>query len=236
FNTADSQEISVTLDDTDGKIKAVMDENDVHMRDVWVYQWFEGLDIADRFLLFKGKVNSPIIWNEGERTVSFTILAQIEDNEVGFSPEEGEISNLPRSLVGKPWPMVFGTVTHSKALHLTNRLRGTTAIGVGFPDFALPSRMFALHLIGQFTKKYLHVTANNTHLLQAAEIAEIIKEQSIVEMQSIMQATATGIDRLRHPMAVMARSPTRLQGFCNCSRNRSSMRCRKTRRLCFSIT
>ncbi len=175
--TADSQEISVVLNDTDGKIKTIMDNNDIHMRDAWVYQWFEGLDITDRFLLFKGKVNSPIIWSEGERTVSFTILAQIEDNEVGFSPEEGEISGLPRELIGEPWPMVFGTVTHSKTLRLTSRLQGVTAKGVGFPDFALPYRQAALTRIGQYDSYMFTVPSQNTHLKQAAEVAQIIAEQ-----------------------------------------------------------
>ncbi|MFH1267598.1 MAG: hypothetical protein ABIK89_17910, partial [Planctomycetota bacterium] len=41
-----SQELAVTLDDTDGSIKAVMDAHDVHKRTCRVYQYFTGLDLA----------------------------------------------------------------------------------------------------------------------------------------------------------------------------------------------
>ena len=54
-NSSDSQEITVTLDDTDGSIKIIMDNNDIHLRNVWVYQWFEELALADKFLT----VSSP---------------------------------------------------------------------------------------------------------------------------------------------------------------------------------
>src|SRR4051794_9899174 len=39
-----SQELALTLDDTDGSIRAIMETTDVHQRDVRVYQWFSGLD------------------------------------------------------------------------------------------------------------------------------------------------------------------------------------------------
>ena len=80
-----SQELSVTLDDTDGTIKAIFDSHDVHKRTARVYQYFEGLDLCDKFLLFSGKVKLPIIWNERDRTINFTILSQLEDKEIGFS-------------------------------------------------------------------------------------------------------------------------------------------------------
>ena len=59
---SDSQELIVTLDDTDGSIKAMFDAHDIHKRPANLYQYFSGLDITDKFLLFSGKMTSPIAW------------------------------------------------------------------------------------------------------------------------------------------------------------------------------
>ncbi|REJ65622.1 MAG: hypothetical protein DWQ31_16920 [Planctomycetota bacterium] len=146
----DSQQLSVTLDDTDGTIKAILDSHDVHQRDVRVYQYFDGLALSDRFLLFRGKISSPVTWSEGDRTVSFDILSQIEDAEIGFSPEEGQFDGIPEDLIGRPWPMVFGTAVHVEGVPLNEPHVGTLATGVGIIDFLLPFRMFALDRIISF--------------------------------------------------------------------------------------
>ena len=127
----DSQEIQVTFDDVDGSIKAILDTTDIHQRDVRVWQWFEGLSLNDRFLLFRGKINSPIIWNEGEQTVSFSIISQIEDKEFGFSPEEGQFPYIPVDLVGKVWPSCFGTPLDVPSVAIGEAIHGTTCSGVG---------------------------------------------------------------------------------------------------------
>ena len=57
---SDSQEINIGLSDVDGDLKDIIDNHDIHKRDVWVYQWFEGDDFADKFLIFQGQINSPI--------------------------------------------------------------------------------------------------------------------------------------------------------------------------------
>jgi hypothetical protein len=53
--SSDSTQVQLTLEDTDGAIKAICDSHDLHKRPVWVYQWFDGLSLADKFLLFKGR-------------------------------------------------------------------------------------------------------------------------------------------------------------------------------------
>jgi hypothetical protein len=131
LNSNSSQELSVTLDDTDGSIKAIMDTQDIHQRDVRVYQWFNGLDLTDKFLLFAGKISSPVSWSESERTVSFTIISQLEDKEFGFSAEEGQFPYLPKDLVGKPWPVIFGKVLDCPALQVNKAVSGSTLCGVG---------------------------------------------------------------------------------------------------------
>ena len=130
-NNDSSEELSITLIDTDGSIKNILDTYDVHQRNVRVYQYFEGLDIADKFLLFAGKLSSPIIWSENKRTVRFTVISQLEDREFGFSAEEGQFPFLPKDLVGKAWPVIFGKVLDVPALRVNKAVTGTTLCGVG---------------------------------------------------------------------------------------------------------
>lgn len=104
-----TQTFNVTLDDVDGSIKNIYNYNDIHKAKVKVYQWFTGISLDDAFLIFEGQINSPIVWKEGERTISFAIVSQLEDQEVGFSPEEGLFDAIPDDMIGKPWPLPFGT-------------------------------------------------------------------------------------------------------------------------------
>lgn len=129
-----SQQVTIQLDDIDGSIKAILDTNDIHKRPCWIYQWFEGLDYSDKFLIFVGQISSPIEWDEGDRTVSFTVISQIEDIEFGFSAEEGFFVDLPQDLIGAAWPVVFGTVANVPALELRPPIHGTLATGTGVAD------------------------------------------------------------------------------------------------------
>jgi len=130
-NNNSSQELALTLDDTDGTIKAILDSNDIHKRSARVYQWFDGMGIDDRFLLFAGKISTPIIWSERKRTVEFTIISQLEDKEVGFSAEEGDFSWVPDKLIGKTWPMIFGEVHDVPCMQFNQAVSGRTVCGVG---------------------------------------------------------------------------------------------------------
>jgi hypothetical protein len=142
-NGSDSSSIDMTLDDTDGTLKAIVDNNDIHMRPCWVYQWFTGLDLEDKFLVFKGKINSPITWSEGARTVQFSVVSQIEDVEIGFSIEEGDFFTPPQALIGEAWPLGFGTPVNVPALRELQPATGYLATGNGIADFTLPQRIAA---------------------------------------------------------------------------------------------
>lgn len=133
-----SESVQITLDDHDGSIKAILDAHDVHKRPCYIYQWFEGLDLSERFIVFQGQVSSPITWREGDRSVSFTIVSKLEDREIGFSAEEGAFESIPERLVGQPWPMVFGTALDVPALALTEPRLGTITSGAAIRDFTLP--------------------------------------------------------------------------------------------------
>lgn len=130
-DSTSSQELTVTLDDTDGSLKAIFDTHDIHKRPARVYQYFSSLAIEDKFLLFAGKISSPIMWNEKDRTVKFSIISQLENLEVGFSAEEGQFPFLPADMVGKAWPLIFGTVLNCPALQVTEAITGTTLTGAG---------------------------------------------------------------------------------------------------------
>ena len=133
---------SVTLDDTDGAIKAIFDANDVHKTPVKVWLYVTGTDFdTDKVAIFQGQVNSPVTWREGERTFDISVVNRIEDVEVGFSAEEGEFPALPEDLIGKTWPLCFGTTINVPALKAVPAISGQLAGGVGISDFTLPSRI-----------------------------------------------------------------------------------------------
>ena len=114
-----SGSLRVELSDTDGTIKDLWNITDIHKRPARVFQIFEGLIETDKFLLFSGEVSSPIDWNEGTRTISFEIVTTIEDNQLGFSPEEGEFAFIADSAIGVPWPLAFGNVVRVPATKIT---------------------------------------------------------------------------------------------------------------------
>lgn len=139
--SSESQQVTITVDDTDGSIKNIIDNHDIHKRPCWVYQWFEGLALGEKFLIFKGQISSPIRWSERERTVTFDVISRIEDAEIGFSIEEGDFPGAPEDLIGKPWPLVFGTCINIPALRTKSPFQGTLATGVGIRDYTLEARI-----------------------------------------------------------------------------------------------
>jgi hypothetical protein len=126
-----SSEISVKLDDTDGSIKTLMNANDIHLKPTRVWQFFDGMAWEDRFLVFSGVIASPIAWSERERTVGFNVMSKLDDQEVGFSAEVGQFMWLPCSLVGKAWPMAFGTPIDYPALQINHAVKGILGTQVG---------------------------------------------------------------------------------------------------------
>ncbi len=124
-----SQSVSITLDDTDGSLKEIFNNTDIHKKPVLIYQYFEGMALSEKFLLFAGQISSPIVWKEADRTLSFDVVSKIEDVEVGFSPEAGAFGFLPQNLIGQPWPMVFGTVQKLPAILIDDIPYGGTKDG-----------------------------------------------------------------------------------------------------------
>lgn len=146
-NQGSSGSISVKLDDTDGSIKAVLDSRDIHKAPCNVYQAFAGTSLDDKFLLFEGLVSSPIIWSEGDRTVSFEVLTRIESYEVGFAPIEGQ---FPDVFNYTPWPLGFGDVVHVPATKINTTIGSVIDAPVVIVDPTLSLKAFIL--AGAFVK------------------------------------------------------------------------------------
>ena len=112
--TGSSNTLQFTLDDTDGSIKTLLDQFDPYGKPCFIYQYFHALSLTldDKILMFKGQINYDVAWNEGERTVTLTVITKVEEREVGFSPEEGQFDFVSQNAVGKPWPLCYGSPLH----------------------------------------------------------------------------------------------------------------------------
>lgn len=132
-----SANISVVLDDTDGHLKELLDTVDINKRQCILYQYFSGLELSDAFEIFRGEVHSPIVWSEGQRTLSFNIISRIFHREVGFSPEEAQFEFVPEEFIANVWPLGFGSPEHVPAVELFNVARGTVLNFSGIPDYTL---------------------------------------------------------------------------------------------------
>jgi hypothetical protein len=143
---ASSAEVDLVLDDTDGSVKEILNTVDIHKRPCFIYQWFSGIPLDEKFIVFQGQISSPITWSESARTVSFTAITRVEDREVGFSPEEGEFPAIPQSLIGQPWPMCFGTVIDLKGIPINEAASATLGEGTGIHDFTIIRQIGALNI------------------------------------------------------------------------------------------
>jgi hypothetical protein len=130
---SDSKSVQVVLDDSDGVLRALIDDNDIHL--------FQGLPATESALMFEGVINSPLVWSEPERTLSFTVLSKREETEAGFTMEDGDFPYIPADQRGKAWPLVFGQVCNMEAVQVTALRKGFLAQGVGVPDPTLDERL-----------------------------------------------------------------------------------------------
>lgn len=131
FNSNSSQELAMRLSDTDGTIKTIFNNQEIHEVSLRAYQWYDGLDVDEKFLVFAGKVSSPINWKEADRSFSFSAVSEVEDREFGYSAEEGQHPFLPAELVGKAWPVVYGKELDVPALQINKAVTGSTLCPVG---------------------------------------------------------------------------------------------------------
>jgi hypothetical protein len=137
--------ISFTLHDPSGEIKEIIDTVDIHSKRAVIYQWFEGLGINDKIILFEGLISSPIVWDESSRTVQLSAQTGIKSQLVGFSVDELSSNGAyHNSLLGKAWPMCFGTTAHVQALRLNEKIVGTLTEKLLVPDPSIDIRITEL--------------------------------------------------------------------------------------------
>jgi len=124
-NNRTSQSVEITLDDTDSEIKTIIDSHNIHKINCFVYQYYGALtDLDDKFLLFQGQISTPFNWSEKSRSITFSIVSEIESYEVGFSPEEGQLPFVNDEFVGKAWPLCFGNVVYAPAQKVSQAVEG----------------------------------------------------------------------------------------------------------------
>lgn len=138
---SDSRSVQIILDDTDGAVRAVIDQQDVHLRPVRLYLTFQGLPLEEKALLFEGVINSPLVWNESDRTLTFSVLSKLEESEAGFTMEDGNFPFVPPSERNKAWPLVFGQVCNMEAVQVTALRKGFLAQGLGVLDPTIAERL-----------------------------------------------------------------------------------------------
>lgn len=145
---------TMTLDDSDGKLKLIFDQVNLLKRPITVYQTFQhDGQLTDKFPLIQGVTVGPVTWSEGDRTVTFGISTRLESYEMGFSAEHlmGPIS---QSLIGTPWPMVFGHVYHTPALKLQEVPQGFTTDSIIMATNNLQDQIAYLgNLHGQYVQR-----------------------------------------------------------------------------------
>lgn len=118
--------VNITLDDTDGSLKAKVDKDIIEGTPVTIFHNFETLVEADAIVLLKGKIIGDVTWNEGNRALSFSVESIIESDEVGFAPKAGDFTDLNAEVIGVPWPLVFGTVLKIPAVRIKQAVNGFT--------------------------------------------------------------------------------------------------------------
>jgi len=126
-----STSMTLTLSDVDDTIKGIINTSDIHKTPVNVYQTDASLTSAAKILLFEGEIASPITWSEHDRQITFTILTKVESEEIGFSPESGDLPFVAESAIGKAWPLCFGSPLRVPVVKITEAVRGTSLTRYG---------------------------------------------------------------------------------------------------------
>lgn len=166
-NASNSQAVSITLDDTDGSIKQIYNNTDIHKKKVIIYQWFTQLNFNDKFVIFEGIINSPIVWIEKDRTLSFDVVSKLEDAEIGFSPEEGDFPSINDNLIGKAWPMPFGTCLKIPAVSIDIIGSATLMDSIGQHDPKLEADIQNLTMQKYYTSAYAQALITSGSVLMS---------------------------------------------------------------------
>lgn len=136
-----SQSVTITLSDSDGYLRQVLDNIDIHKRPANVYLGFDDIPVSQSVPLIQGEVNSEMIWDERARTLRFTILNKIEGRLFGFAVEDGLFQKVDDSERTTPWPFRFGETCMYPAIRIRNGVKGLLRLGQGVLDPTLDAKI-----------------------------------------------------------------------------------------------
>lgn len=155
YEAINSTSTQIVVNDSENKLKDFYKNNDLHKRPCFIYQYFGDLDVTEKFTIFQGETNSPIEWNEATRQLSFTVLSEVENREVGFSPEEAQYDYVSYDSIGVPWPLCFGDVRHVPAVRTRTIPTGVLKTRLSIVD---PVLYYKLEAISQavFTEIFMY--------------------------------------------------------------------------------
>lgn len=122
---------NLVLDDKDKALKIIFESVIMEGKEVIVYQHYEGLTESDIIPIFKGKTASPIEWSEETRQLTCDLVSEIESEDVGFAPDENDLSTICEGAKNQPWPIVFGTALNVPAVRVECPAFGTLKTPAG---------------------------------------------------------------------------------------------------------
>jgi hypothetical protein len=122
--------LSVVLDDSSGDLKTVFDTENILGLVAECYLAYTEI-ATDGIKLVTGKVGGPIIWDEGQRTLSFAIISDWGYRTAGFSLQDNDTADgypivALESAIGQAWPMCWGSALRVPALKIIEPFRGET--------------------------------------------------------------------------------------------------------------
>ncbi len=105
------QSISITFNDITGEFKYWLSHVDLNTFEANLYLLYR--EKQDHIKpLIKGRLSTPLVWDEKERTLSCDLIANAEFKEFGFVPDFTEVyGNMVEHTISTPWPHVFGQTT-----------------------------------------------------------------------------------------------------------------------------
>jgi hypothetical protein len=135
--TGVASSITVKLDDTDCSILGIINRFDVYLARVNVYQCFRGQPLDFNVIIFEGSIVGPIVWSESDRSIEVQCTTRFANIQVGIWYDPTNTDILHQSLIGKTWPLPFGTPVNYPALQLQEIPTGITTIPFGVPDISI---------------------------------------------------------------------------------------------------
>lgn len=123
-------EATLSLDDTDGELKTIFDSVNLVDSVITIYHHYEGLSESDLTSILVGKIQSPISWDEGTRTLELNILTSPSSSDFLLELKETNSDFLNEEDIGKIFPLGFGTNLRVPCTKVERTAVGTLASNI----------------------------------------------------------------------------------------------------------